>query len=130
MAHLLLMEVHTERTRRNWPIAQSAFGADDIRATHISVARDVSRSDRFATAGAAHLKTELGSARVAEGHDVLRISGLPSVGLIRPGKRFSASVWRTSSKSQAMIMGALFSCVDECVDALSTNSKNLIKSNT
>jgi hypothetical protein len=41
---------------------RSAFGADDIRATHVSVARDVSQSDRFATGGAAHLKTELGSA--------------------------------------------------------------------
>jgi hypothetical protein len=29
-----------------------------------------------------------------------------------------------------MMMGALFSCVDECVGALSTNSKNVIKSNT
>jgi hypothetical protein len=52
---------------------RSAFGADDIRATHVSVARDVSQSDRFATGGATHLETELGSARVAEGHDVLGI---------------------------------------------------------
>jgi len=40
---------------------------------HFAVARDVSHSDHFAAGGAAHLETEFGSARVAEGHDVLRI---------------------------------------------------------
>jgi hypothetical protein len=50
-----------------------SLGADDIRPTHVPVSRDISRRNRFATGSAPHLETELGSARVAESHDVLWI---------------------------------------------------------
>ena len=55
------------------PIARLGSGEDDIRSARIPVARDVSRNDHFATGGATYLDTELGAARVAEAHNVLRI---------------------------------------------------------